>query len=423
MCVIVHHPKGKKVSKTDFDNMWQKNSHGFGMMYLSPGGKKIEVFKSMDQAEAWEFYNTHEFVKYAMHFRIATHGNIDLDNVHPYKVKEGMFLMHNGIITIPCPRKNMSDSYHFGLLLSQFTVQEMYEERDNIESALGANSKVLIMTPHHDIFFNKRLGTSEKDGFWYSNMTWKPYSYQNAGYHNTNYHNQNWRGVDDYDFPSRPITPIPSRVSAPASVPQHDTQTSFKISEQKEPANLILNAIEDEITEQIAKIKEMTVEGFLKAITNVYISTNTEKLLSMETEAQIHNDAWLDFLEEIEGDRLDYHEWAKYMTENFGNAKISLMGLRTPNKAFVDHVATDLVDYLNSVFDKDEQDELLDCPFCFEHTLEELSLQEIAEQGLPRDAMYYCKTCGEYFDDQFTNIELANDVPNTAAVAAEETPE
>jgi hypothetical protein len=97
------------------------NADGVGSMYVEDGQLVISkcLFKSTD--ELVEFFEQHVNGRdCAFHFRMKTHGNIDMENCHPYEVfnmaEHGidLWLMHNGVLhTGNVDDKTKSDTWHY----------------------------------------------------------------------------------------------------------------------------------------------------------------------------------------------------------------------------------------------------------------------------------------------------------------------
>jgi Glutamine amidotransferases class-II len=102
MCVIIHQPAGKRLTKHDAKALWAQNPDGAGIAY--PHGKRVIVTKAMTFPQFWQSYRSvtqkHPAVDVLIHMRIATHGAVSLDNTHPFTVGDsGQTVMaHNGVI-------------------------------------------------------------------------------------------------------------------------------------------------------------------------------------------------------------------------------------------------------------------------------------------------------------------------------------
>ena len=98
MCLIVYSPAGTLFDYDTFDCAQAVNSDGIGVM----SARGVEKFLGPDAAdEAWSCLRDLEDggVPYGIHFRMATHGYLSLENCHPFTVpRSDALVMHNGII-------------------------------------------------------------------------------------------------------------------------------------------------------------------------------------------------------------------------------------------------------------------------------------------------------------------------------------
>src|SRR5680860_899683 len=101
MCVIIASPKGAYLSKEVATQLWQANPDGGGFAYTKPEGG-IHVEKYMEFDKFWSKFERaradNREQDFLIHFRIATHGAVCLDNVHPFETDEHTVVAHNGII-------------------------------------------------------------------------------------------------------------------------------------------------------------------------------------------------------------------------------------------------------------------------------------------------------------------------------------
>jgi len=183
MCVIIHKPSGTTITKRILSNCWKINSDGAGFMWAFKGILYIrkgffgfkEFYKNFRLFE--ERFSSSDFV---IHMRVATSGEKNIENCHPFYIKgKEVAYCHNGIFTnFSYVNNKFSDSYLFGeqilksiaennIGLSIFNnpgVQFLLEKyaKDNM-------SKILIMSQTGEVnLFNKDAGEIE-NGIWYSN--------------------------------------------------------------------------------------------------------------------------------------------------------------------------------------------------------------------------------------------------------------
>lgn len=191
MCIAILNYHGK-VKKEYLKNSWDNNNHGAGILYSENG--KLHTFKEMKKFEV--FYSEYVAIRkridtpIVLHFRISTHGKIDLSNCHPFIVSEKLGFVHNGIIDIITENALYSDTWHFNELILKPLGDLIYSPAiaDMITSYIGY-SKLVFLNNHGEPFiFNEDLGHWNGDN-WYSNNTYKETGYRDFGgkkvYNNT----------------------------------------------------------------------------------------------------------------------------------------------------------------------------------------------------------------------------------------------
>lgn len=91
MCVIIINQHQKQISDEILLSSSIKNPHGLGIVWLDT------YHISYHQSTAWELLKTKR--PYIAHFRLATIGKVNLDNMHPFKCgSSDEWLMQNGTI-------------------------------------------------------------------------------------------------------------------------------------------------------------------------------------------------------------------------------------------------------------------------------------------------------------------------------------
>jgi hypothetical protein len=122
MCLLVTQQfDSPKISRDWIEDFATFNPDGIGAMYVQDGQLVIkkQLFKSVDELVTF-FEDNIDGRDCAFHFRMKTHGNIDLENCHPYQVcsmeEDGldMWMMHNGILhTGNKADVTKSDTWHY----------------------------------------------------------------------------------------------------------------------------------------------------------------------------------------------------------------------------------------------------------------------------------------------------------------------
>lgn len=115
MCLLVQQTTQSTFSDEFLADVYTKNQDGLGIMYAADN--KLHIFKCLpaNAQEFVDFYRKHAEGKNCVwHARMQTHGDIDFDNCHPYKVTDDVWLAHNGILsTGNAADKAKSDTWHF----------------------------------------------------------------------------------------------------------------------------------------------------------------------------------------------------------------------------------------------------------------------------------------------------------------------
>ena len=182
MCILIHH-----TSQTNFDlghlqDFYSNNSDGFGALVKQPDGVKvIKTVGNLD--EIHELYNNevkgHEAV---IHFRMKTHGDIDLFNCHPYQVTDNLWMAHNGILsTGNSADTSKSDTWHYiknylqPLLARDPNLIHEPAFQALIESHIGYSNKFGFMDSEGRVVIINRKAGVEHLGAWLSNTyAWSP---------------------------------------------------------------------------------------------------------------------------------------------------------------------------------------------------------------------------------------------------------
>lgn len=182
MCLAIYQPAGVSIPESHLREGFNNNPHGAGFMYFDEKGK-VQTFKSMhfdafiDEYEAaWAMHGKHS--PFSVHFRWATHGTQDINNVHPFKMNEHVAVLHNGIIDCKIQDKKMSDTAAFvrdylGNLPRNWQDNEFLF--DMVEQYC-VGSKLVVMTSDPDAEYCAYI-VNEDAGHWHENV-W----YSNASY-------------------------------------------------------------------------------------------------------------------------------------------------------------------------------------------------------------------------------------------------
>ena len=122
MCLLVVQPaSAPSLTQEWLEDFYSSNADGVGIMRSVDGELLIEKILPKNAQEFVDFYTNHiDGYDCAFHLRMKTHGNIDMENCHPYEVfnsaEHGLdvWLMHNGILgTGNAGDVTKSDTWHY----------------------------------------------------------------------------------------------------------------------------------------------------------------------------------------------------------------------------------------------------------------------------------------------------------------------
>ena len=137
MCIAIVKPSGSKVPDRDILKICFKNNpDGAGFAYCRKG--KNYLFKGFFTFKSfWDAFSSANIKKNEaalIHFRVATHGNIDKHTCHPFIItnnyedmretsivtENGDIMIHNGILNFDFNNDDISDSMYLAKYLSKF---------------------------------------------------------------------------------------------------------------------------------------------------------------------------------------------------------------------------------------------------------------------------------------------------------------
>lgn len=154
MCILIQHPANTAFTDELLLDFYQHNPDGFGAVYAENG--ELVVIKTLGKPDEIKAIY-HEVLKgreCIIHYRMKTHGDIDLDNCHPYHVTDDIWMAHNGILSMGNPiDPRRSDTWHFIEYI--------------LRPALTANPELIFDVDYQD-YIGDMIGTSNKFAFMHS---------------------------------------------------------------------------------------------------------------------------------------------------------------------------------------------------------------------------------------------------------------
>ena len=152
MCLLVQQPASTQFSDEFILDVYNKNKDGIGVMYADAGHVVVRKYLPKTGKQFLDFYRQYIDGRDCIwHARMQTHGDIDLDNCHPYKVTDKIWMAHNGILSSGNdndPKK--SDTWHF---------------IHNVIEPVLAYDPDRLMRPEYQAFLGDLIGSTNKFGF------------------------------------------------------------------------------------------------------------------------------------------------------------------------------------------------------------------------------------------------------------------
>jgi hypothetical protein len=183
MCLIVYSPAGTRIDYETFDCAQAVNPDGIGVM-SELGVQKFLGLGAAD--EAWcHLQDLKEGgLPHGLHFRFATHGDVSVENCHPFCApRSDALVMHNGIIrsTAVLATSSRSDT---SLFVEKFMGAAPGPERSHydpyfkrISRLIGSANTLLVFHSNTGEFTicNEDVGLWVGD-HWYSNSDCLPWN-------------------------------------------------------------------------------------------------------------------------------------------------------------------------------------------------------------------------------------------------------
>jgi predicted glutamine amidotransferase len=184
MCVAILCTAGTRLTDKQIRDGWEFNEDGGGFAYVKEG--RVYVDKGyMDVEPFIEAYNVAatEYCQYSpflVHMRIATSGNTDAKNTHPFRVKNGA-VIHNGILFHPngdmagSGKDKNSDTFVLAAALFNVLVKDdVKAAKESLCKDIGYSNKLVFLYDDGEyVIVNEDRGFWDK-GIWFSNSSCVP---------------------------------------------------------------------------------------------------------------------------------------------------------------------------------------------------------------------------------------------------------
>ena len=199
MCIICIKKQGvEKPTQETIKVMARKNPDGFGVMYYD--GQSLQVVKSMNLDDILkENDKITKDMPAVYHFRIATHGSVNVLNCHPfYDEQTGYGFAHNGILSIQNEGDMTDSETAFRRIILPNAIlfgMDSYEVDAAVQCVIGSSKFALL---NGDKLKYWGQFTEDLGGLLFSNGNYKEYQWQSSGY-NWNKYNTYGGNYDAWD--------------------------------------------------------------------------------------------------------------------------------------------------------------------------------------------------------------------------------
>ena len=180
MCLIIHKPAGARIPHALLHAAARFNADGWGLMGFGAGGQLLlERHAGLDVEALLAAEAANADAEYALHLRRQTRGSGGVENAHPFRVVDGLYLMHNGTLPIAPAAPRRSDTWHFAAevlrplaqrhpgLFSDFAFIRL------LELSLRPENKLAVLDQRHRriVLVNRQHGADFEE-LWLSNTRW-----------------------------------------------------------------------------------------------------------------------------------------------------------------------------------------------------------------------------------------------------------
>lgn len=154
MCVIITSQAGTMPTMSQLAQMSDTNPDGAGIAWHD--GIKLHRYRNADNhktlafiADNWQFLEASPFL---LHFRLATHGTICVENTHPFRFRKDDrtgFIAHNGIARSYTQGRYASDSRN-AVLAWQTGQADLTDGSQGKFALIDQNGKLEWLTTGHE---------------------------------------------------------------------------------------------------------------------------------------------------------------------------------------------------------------------------------------------------------------------------------
>lgn len=179
MCLLIASPNGSIPSLESQLESYISNPDGFGIAYVDIK-YRLKVFKGLFEPEdISQLLTLAEGRPYIAHWRWASHGTTSRANCHPYHVRSGLVMAHNGVIKTPIERESRSDTWHYvkNVVRPALGGKRTPEDIRPMLEKTSKGSKLAFLSERGDITIIHESSGHWNGGVWYSNESYQPSRY------------------------------------------------------------------------------------------------------------------------------------------------------------------------------------------------------------------------------------------------------
>lgn len=188
MCrILVNKNNIEKFSYKELRESYIQNPDGTGLYAYDTELNKVFLKKWIKGTKFKEIAkviqiinNNKKYKNVVIHFRFATSGKTDTDQIHPIQVKKNLYIAHNGVLS-GLGDEVESDTQQFAKMLNVLDVdyKKLMEVDKYMKHIIGYN-KIVVIWKDQSFIMNEDLGEWNKThGIWKS---WKHYEYSYGCY-------------------------------------------------------------------------------------------------------------------------------------------------------------------------------------------------------------------------------------------------
>lgn len=170
MCLAAYLGPSRTFTSDEVECAWANNPDGAGFLYFREDGRPV-IYRTLHLRKFRKAYESAvtgpaRGLGMAVHFRYATHGTTGIEGVHPFRISDTDYLMHNGVLPIPTDGTR-SDTRTFAEDYLSRLPARWYEsaELTSLVSEFVRGSKLIVCTSDPEARARYYI-VRDGDGYW-----------------------------------------------------------------------------------------------------------------------------------------------------------------------------------------------------------------------------------------------------------------